>query len=708
MWLTAAAIAGCILGVRATGILQTWELSSLDAFFQLRPREAVDDRIVIISISEEDLRKYNWPLPDQVLTQLLQKVDAAQPRAIGLDLYRDLPVGKGYQDLVRAYRSMPNLIGIQQLPDPLVPGVAPPPELAKLGRVGFNNYVYDPDRKVRRALLYWTDEQQKTHRSFTLKLALAYLKPQGIQETPATQNPKYLQLGRAVFPRLGRYDGVYIGADNGGYQVITNFRGGAGHFRMIPMQDVLDGKIPASQLRDRIVLIGSIATSLKDVSATPFSGRLHKAPELISGVELQANFISDLLSVVLDGRTQFRSWSEPVEWFWIGVWAFVGTAVAWRLRSSHRTAIALVAISVGLAGTCYLLFLDGWIVPMVPAMLGLWGSTIGVIAAIAQAEKELKRSTEFLDRVINTIPDPVFVKDKKHRWIVLNEAYSKFLGKPIKELIEKSDHEVFPEHEADVFWEQDDLVFRYGSELEHEEEFTNSNGITYHIATKRSLHRDASGNTFLVGVIRDITQRKYIEEELRKTTQELRQSNAELRLSQDRLNYLANHDALTGLPNRSLLYERIGQSIEWAKSNGQIVALLFLDLDGFKQINDTLGHGVGDLLLQAVAKRLTGCLRTSDTVARLGGDEFVVLLPSIADVSDVARVAEKILSTLSQAFAISGQTLFVTTSVGVSLFPSHADSLEMLIQKADEAMYEAKNSGKNRFVFSSGGSLKTA
>jgi diguanylate cyclase (GGDEF)-like protein len=177
-------------------------------------------------------------------------------------------------------------------------------------------------------------------------------------------------------------------------------------------------------------------------------------------------------------------------------------------------------------------------------------------------------------------------------------------------------------------------------------------------------------------------------------------------LSQDRLTHLANYDALTGLPNRNLLYERLQQSIECATSNGQIVALLFLDLDGFKQINDSLGHGIGDLLLQAVANRLTGCLRTSDTVARLGGDEFVVLLPAIADMGDVAKVAEKISKTLSQAFAISGQTLFVTASIGISLFPNHANGLETLIQKADEAMYEAKNTGKNRFVFSSEARVK--
>lgn len=705
VWMTAAAIAAAVLGVRAVGLLQSWELASLDLFFQLRPQEAIDDRIVIIGVREQDLQRYGWPLADQTLVQLLKKVNAAQPKAIGLDLYRDFPVGQGHQALVKTFNTMPNLVGIEQLTDPEVPGVLPPPELAKQGKVGFNNIVFDPDRKVRRALLYWFDQNRQKHTSFSLKLALNYLKTKGIKETAAPNQPKYLKLGKAVFPRFQSHDGVYVNADAGGYQTLVNFRGKAGHFQTIPMQKVMDDMVPPSMLRDRIVLIGSVATSLKDFSPTPYS-HLNKGSGLVAGVELQANFISHILSAALEGRTQLQPIHEAGEWLWIWVWAFVGTGISWKLRSSKRTAGAIVLVTVGLGGTCYGLFLVGWIVPLVPALLALLGSTGVVIATIAHAEEELKRSKEFLDRVINSIPDPVFVKDQKHRWVVLNEAYSKFLGKPIEDLIEKSDYEVFPEHEADVFWQQDELVFKYESEFEHEEEFTNSNGITYQIATKRSLHKDAAGNLFLVGVIRDITQRKHLENELRKTTQELKQSNAELRLSQDRLSYLANHDSLTGLPNRILLYERLSQCIETAKNNHQSIALLFLDLDGFKQINDTLGHGVGDLLLQAVAKRLTGCLRTSDVVARLGGDEFVVLLPAVEDSQGVIRVAEKILHILSQAFAISGQTLFITSSIGICLFPHQGEDLETLIQKADSAMYQAKKAGKNQFAIADGVQLE--
>ncbi len=702
VWATALGVAGCVIALRLTGLLQPFELGTLDEFFRLRPLEPVDDRIVIVGLNESDVQRFNWPIPDITLTQLLQKIEAAKPRAIGLDFYRDLPSGSSQSALDQTFRDIPHLIGIEQIKDRETDGVAPPPVLAELGQVGFNNVIFDPDRKVRRSFLYWQKQSDgKLYQSFSLKLALTYLQANGIEEQAALDNPRNLRLDRAIFPQFRFNDGVYAQADDGAYQILVNFHGPAHHFRTVSVADILDGRVSAEGLRDRIVLIGSTATSLKDLIPTPYSSSWTKAPELMAGVELQANFISQIISTTLDGRTLLKVWAEPGEWLWIWAWAFVGTHLSWRLRSPSLSIWASGGLSVGLAVGCYLSFLLGWIVPMVPPLVALWGSAIVIISHLAHSEEELQRSKEFLHGIIQTIPDPIFVKDKNHRWIVLNEAYSKFLGKPIKELVNKSDYDVFPKHEADVFRQQDELIFKYGNEVEHEEKFTSLNGTTYQIETKRSLHKDAAGNLFLVGIIRDITQRKTVEEELRRTTEELSQSNAELRLSQNRLNHLVNHDALTGLPNRNLFYERLAECLAWANINSQMVALMFLDLDGFKKINDTHGHGVGDVLLQAVAKRLAGCLRTSDLVARLGGDEFVIILPAIPNVQDVTRVAEKILATLSQAFAISGHTMFVTTSIGISIYPHDSEEIETLIQQADEAMYAAKESGKNQFIFAS-------
>ncbi|HEX5842297.1 MAG TPA: EAL domain-containing protein, partial [Pseudomonas sp.] len=163
--------------------------------------------------------------------------------------------------------------------------------------------------------------------------------------------------------------------------------------------------------------------------------------------------------------------------------------------------------------------------------------------------------------------------------------------------------------------------------------------------------------------------------------------------------HLAQHDALTNLPNRALLNDRISQSIALAERRGSQLALLFLDLDNFKHINDSLGHGAGDQLLQAVALRLSSCVRSSDTVSRLGGDEFVVLLGESNSAEDAARTAEKILAALGAPHSIRDQQLHVTSSIGISTYPADALDAEGLIKSADTAMYQAKEEGRNNYQF---------
>ena len=166
-----------------------------------------------------------------------------------------------------------------------------------------------------------------------------------------------------------------------------------------------------------------------------------------------------------------------------------------------------------------------------------------------------------------------------------------------------------------------------------------------------------------------------------------------------RVEYLAYHDGLTALPNRSLFSKLLGQGITQAHRYNRRLAVMFLDLDRFKQINDTLGHDAGDQLLQEVAARLKECLRDSDTVARLGGDEFVVLLPELVEQADVAGVAQKILSSVARPFVLLGQEFRVTASIGISTYPHDGLDEQTLTKNADIAMYQAKEEGKNNFQF---------
>jgi len=189
---------------------------------------------------------------------------------------------------------------------------------------------------------------------------------------------------------------------------------------------------------------------------------------------------------------------------------------------------------------------------------------------------------------------------------------------------------------------------------------------------------ELQGRRMLLATVRDITERK---------------------IAEDRVQFLAYYDALTGLPNRTLLEDRISKALASARRRKESVAVLFLDLDRFKIINDTLGHSIGDVLLQEVAARLKGWAREQDTVARVGGDEFVVLLTSIAQASDAAVAAQRVVEAIVAEFSLKGNPINVTCSVGISMFPENGVDGETLIKNADAAMYCAKQKGPNNIQF---------
>ncbi|PWQ94748.1 diguanylate cyclase domain-containing protein [Leucothrix arctica] len=169
--------------------------------------------------------------------------------------------------------------------------------------------------------------------------------------------------------------------------------------------------------------------------------------------------------------------------------------------------------------------------------------------------------------------------------------------------------------------------------------------------------------------------------------------------AEQRLKYLADHDTLTGLPMRRVFQEKLMSALAIARRNHSKAAVLFIDLDGFKNVNDTLGHNIGDILLMKVAERLTQCIREVDTVARLGGDEFIIVLSDIQNRDDVSAVAQKIIDTMSASFTISGEVASIGASVGIALYPDHEKEPGLLIKKADDMMYAVKRKGKNNFAF---------
>ncbi len=705
--ISSVSVAACVIVLRSLGLLQSLEWAALDQFFQLRPLEPPEERITIVTIDEGSLKTIGkWPIPDGEIAKLLTKLNKQKPRAIGLDIYRDLKVNPGHSDLVSVFNSLDNVIAIEKLSSQNEDNrILPPPSLNR-GQVGFNNIVFDADGKVRRNLLY-SHVKNQPYESFALKLTQLYLKPRGIIPQRAASNPEYLQLGKAIFRRFKSDDGSYIKADDGGTQILANFpkplcqscQPESWGFRKVSLRDVLADKVPENWIRDRIVLIGSTAPSLQDYVQTPYSTKFIGTAKPTAGVELQAYFISELITAALDGRPLIKVWSNSLEWSWILVCAYLGAVTRLRIQNTTTSFLTILLLCCFLTGSAFILFLNGWWIPIVPGLISFCGSTLAITFQITQMQEELKRSKEFLHEVINTIPDPVFVKNNKYEWIVLNNAYCQFLGHPKSMLLGKLSDDFFPKQQADAFRASDERVLQTQQPFEDEEEFTDVRGNTYSIATKRSLHKDAAGNLYLVGVIHDITEHKQLEKELKNRAEKLLRSNDELKLQEGSLRYLANHDPLTGLPNRKLFAERLKDSLEWAKTNNSMVGLLFIDLDGFKHVNDTLGHEVGDRLLVTIAGRLNHTLRLSDTVARLGGDEFTVILRAIPKDDVAAKVAEKLLVTITEPMVFDGHVTKVSASIGISIYPLNSCDTETLIKQADAAMYRAKHLGKNRYEF---------
>lgn len=191
---------------------------------------------------------------------------------------------------------------------------------------------------------------------------------------------------------------------------------------------------------------------------------------------------------------------------------------------------------------------------------------------------------------------------------------------------------------------------------------------------------------FLVRSIRYSIERHQMLKKMKQTQEELRQ--------------FAHYDNLTGLPNRKLLYDHLSKAIARARRENNIMAVMYLDLDNFKIINDRLGHAIGDVLLQSVTKRITSCMRQSDIISRQGGDEFIIILDDIGSKEYISIVAERIIDTLSDVYVLEGKELSISTSMGISICPEDSFDIDILINKADVAMYNAKEQGGNNYKFS--------
>lgn len=338
------------------------------------------------------------------------------------------------------------------------------------------------------------------------------------------------------------------------------------------------------------------------------------------------------------------------------------------------------------------LFQEGSLVEQIltPGLHDIWMRTLvictlitfgvyaqSIIAERRRAEEALSQSEERYRTILEEMQEGYFEVDLAGNFTFVNDSTCRNLGYSREEMLGASYRAFTVQEDLEPVYETFNQAYRTGEPIEG---FTwraiRKDGSTRFFEASVSPLRNGQGE--MVGfrcLARDITERKRMEQQLKD---------------------MATHDALTGLPNRRLFNDRLHMALAQAQRNHRTLAVVLLDLDRFKDINDMLGHNVGDQLLEAVGKRLTNLMRKSDTVARWGGDEFILLAPDMARVEDAAKIAQRILEAFRKPFVFGNQELDITVSIGIASYPDDGEDAETLIKNADVAMYSAKENGRNR------------
>jgi len=307
--------------------------------------------------------------------------------------------------------------------------------------------------------------------------------------------------------------------------------------------------------------------------------------------------------------------------------------------------------------------------------------------------------------IIDKVDVGILVIDGESNIVIWNTWLERFTGRPREEIIGQNVFDICPRFQEKRYQEIFDNALTKG-QCRFCSSSLHKNFITPLDLSKMTIKQNMQvepitleDQRMVLIQVTDVTGHQSRVSQLKNILRVIEIENEQIKAAESDIREKALHDPLTGIPNRILLYDRITHEIDITNRRGNMMALLFLDMDGFKKINDTYGHDAGDKLLKAFAVRVGGCVRQSDTVARLGGDEFVILLPDINNKEDVLQVGRKIRDRCEKPYQIDDQEFSVTVSIGISVYPADGKEVDTLLKKADSAMYTVKASGKNNLAF---------
>ena len=652
-----------------SGVIQRWNLLAFDYSVRLLFHEP-NPKIATIAIDDRSLQSLGrWPWPRSIHGKLIQRLTQAKTSAIGFSLIFSEPDPNHHNSdlkLAKAIRANGKVVlPVLHLQDPaVIDAITAHPPLPELARqaaaLAHIDVELDMDGLARGLFLRAGAGYPQWP---TLALAMLEIADEAMPEPlPGSRNPKLDHPSPKAWVR--------------DYHVLVPFAGPAGTFPAYSYVDVLRNDQLLEQLRGKYVLIGVTGTGLGGNLPTPVSSTFQP----LTALEFHANVLDGLLGNLL--ITPLPQWWEMVFTLFLVAILLIAYA-ATQPRWAALVVLGLMILAV-MASAIQLKFFHRWSGPALPISGLFFGFLAGSWHHLDTILRQLHHEKERAEITVHSIADGVITTDRHGRVVFMNKMAESLTGYNLAKVKGQSLEAVFrlknengqPVPIRSLLENSRRSKF---SRLDQQTILTNRHQKEHIVrVTVNTLRQGSNDNQGMILAFSDISETKNLIE---------------------RLAYQAHHDGLTGLPNRTLIMDRMNHAIAHARRMNEQIAVLFIDLDNFKKINDGLGHSEGDALLIAVADRLKKVIRETDSVARIGGDEFIVLYENLNHSGGVALLAQKLLDALSKPFQINSHKIYLSCSIGISLYPKDGHDVESLLKHADIAMYRAKEMGRNNFQF---------